>query len=164
MSSMLLRTAMRLLFPLTLLFGVYMTIKGHNEPGGGFIGGLILATALALYRMAAGPGSLWDIIPVHPRVLVTVGLGFATLTALGPMLLGLPVLTSWTGDVPLPFGESVHLATALVFDLGVVFVVIGVSIGMITRLSEECEDLDDPTPLSDDSAEADRAAGEGGAA
>ncbi len=149
MTSAILQTAMRLLFPLTLLFAVYLAIKGHNEPGGGFIGGLVGATALALYRMAMGPDSLYDILPVHPRILVVAGLAIATVTVCVPLLFGRPVLTSWTGDVGLPFDESIHLASAMAFDLGVVLVVIGVSVGMITRLSEECEDLGDEPGASD---------------
>ena len=142
MSSLILKTAMRLLFPLTLLFGVYMALKGHNEPGGGFIGGLIIATSLAIYRMAAGPDSLWEVLPVHPRILVTSGLAFATFSAVAPLFFGRPLLTTYVGDIPLLFGETAHFASTLIFDLGVLLVVVGVSIGMITRLSEECEDLE----------------------
>jgi len=137
MSSLVLRTAMRLILPLTLLFAAYMAIKGHNEPGGGFIGGLVAAVALALYRMSNGPQALRSLVPMHPRVLIFVGLTIAICTAVAPMLFNQPLLTSYNTDVHLGFNQSFHFASAMFFDIGVLLVVIGVSIGMITRFSEE---------------------------
>lgn len=141
MSSLILRTAMRVIGPLSLLFAAYMTLKGHNEPGGGFIGGLIAATALVLYRMSDGPEALHRLIPVHPRLLLTIGLSMSMLTGLVPLLLGEPFLKSYTAYVNLGF-DTVHVASAMVFDTGIFLVVIGVSIGMIVRLSEEVENPD----------------------
>ncbi|MFP4145423.1 MAG: MnhB domain-containing protein [Phycisphaeraceae bacterium] len=139
MSSLILRTAMRLIVPLALLFGLYMALKGHNAPGGGFIGGLILALALAMYRMGFGAERLHRMMPFHPRVLVLAGLGIALLTAAMPLVWGEPLLRSIV-DIPVPGVEHpVHLPSATFFDLGVLLVVVGVSIGMITRLSEELE-------------------------
>ena len=138
-TSIILQTAMRLLLPLSLLFAGFMALKGHNAPGGGFIAGLIAAVALCLYRMSNGPEALYKLIPVHPRWLVFTGLSMAFATGLFPMLLGEPFLRSYTGVVTLPGGESVHLASAMAFDAGVLLVVVGVSVGMIMRLSEELE-------------------------
>ena len=137
MTSLILRTAMRLILPLTLLFAAYMAIKGHNEPGGGFIGGLVAAVALALYRMSNGAEALQRLVPMHPRVLIYSGLTIAVITAMVPLLLGKPLLTSYNADVHLGFGQSFHFASAVFFDTGVLLVVIGVSVGMITRFSEE---------------------------
>ena len=139
MSSLILRTAMRLIFPLALLFSAYMAIKGHDEPGGGFIGGLIAAVALALYRMTEGPQAMRNLIPVHPRMIVVAGMAIALLTVLAPMLWGEPALRSYNEYIFLPGGERIHFSSALFFDVGVLLVVIGVSIGMIIRLSEEVE-------------------------
>lgn len=140
MSSLILRTATRLIVPLTLLFAAFMALKGHNAPGGGFIGGLIAAVALALQRMANGPEALRNMVPEHPRSLIFFGLALALLTAVIPLVGGLPLLTSAIVDVHLPTGEAIHVASAMFFDLGVLFVVVGVSIGMIIRLSEELEE------------------------
>jgi multisubunit Na+/H+ antiporter MnhB subunit len=138
MSSLILRTAMRLLLPLTLLFGAFMALKGHDEPGGGFIGGLIVAIGLAMYRMSSGPTALHTAVPVHPRVLICTGLLLAVLAAAVPLLFGAPALRSYIGDLHL--GQvHVHLVSALVFDLGVLLVVVGASIGIVTRFSEELE-------------------------
>lgn len=139
MSSIILRTAVALIMPLTLIFSLFMAIKGHNEPGGGFIGGLIAAVALAIYRMANGAETFRRLIPLHPRNIIFTGLAIALLTALAPLLAGLPLLHSWHGYIPLPGGDRAHFATALFFDAGVFLVVIGASIGMIIRLSEELE-------------------------
>ena len=138
MSSPILRVVMRLIMPLTLLFAGYMAIKGHNEPGGGFIGGLVAAVVLVLYHMTFGPEALERMIPVHPRILLFVGLGLAVGTAVFPLLLGWPLLTSYVNHhVPL-FGEvEVEFASALIFDVGVFLVVVGVSVGIITRISQE---------------------------
>ena len=139
MSSLILRTSMRLIFPLALLFAAYMALKGHNEPGGGFIGGLIAAVALALYRMSEGAEAMRNLLPVHPRLIVVSGMGIALLTMLAPMLWGEPALRSYNEYIDLPGDEQMHFSSALFFDVGVLLVVVGVSIGMIIRLSEEAE-------------------------
>lgn len=140
MSSSILRTANGIIFPLTLLFALYMALKGHNYPGGGFIGGLIAAVALVLYRMSHGPDAMLRIMPIHPRVLIAMGLALASITAITPLFFGLPLLTSRAPYVNFGIGEPVHLPTAMWFDIGVLFVVVGVSVGMIVRLGEEVVD------------------------
>lgn len=141
MSSMILRTANAIIFPLTLVFAIYMALKGHNVPGGGFIGGLIGAVALVLYRMSHGRDAMARLMPIHPRVLVAVGLALATATGLFPMIVyGEPMLRSYAPYINLGIGDPVHLPSALFFDLGVLLVVIGVSVGMIVRLGEEVDD------------------------
>ena len=141
MSSLILRTANHFIVPVTLLFAAYMAMKGHNLPGGGFIGGLIAAVALVLYRMSHGREAMSRIMPVHPRLIVAVGLVIAVLTAIVPMFFDQPLLTSTVFDIPLPYtGEPLHVPTAFFFDVGVLLVVIGVSVGMIVRLGEEVED------------------------
>ena len=139
MSSVLLRTAVKLILPLTLIFAVYIALKGHNLPGGGFIGGLMVAVGINLYRMAEGRAALIRLIPFHPRVLVSLGLAIAIATAVAPMLLGADVLQSHVADVRLGYGQSAHFASAVFFDAGVLLVVVGVSVGMIQRLAEELE-------------------------
>jgi multicomponent Na+:H+ antiporter subunit B len=132
-TSTILKTSMRLLMPLALLFAIYTAIKGHDEPGGGFIGGLIAATAICLYRMAYGPEAVYRLLPIHPRWLIVTGLSLALITAIMPLLFGHPFLRS----VVLP---EMHLASAMGFDTGVMLVVVGVAAGMIIRLNEELED------------------------
>jgi len=141
MSSSILRTANGIIFPLTLLFAFYMALKGHNMPGGGFIGGLIAAVALMLFRMSHGREAMARLMPIHPRVIVAIGLAIATLTGLFPMIFyGQPMLRSYAPYINFGIGDPVHMPSALFFDLGVLLTVIGVSVGMIVRLGEEVED------------------------
>ncbi|MEM7625382.1 MAG: MnhB domain-containing protein [Planctomycetota bacterium] len=140
MSSLLLRTATKLIFPLVLIFAAFIALKGHNEPGGGFIGGLMGAVAFLLYRMTHGRGALLRLLPFHPRVMVFAGLLIALATAVVPMFFGMPFLTTAVVDeFPIGFGQSIHLASAVFFDAGVLLVVVGVSVGMIQRLHEEID-------------------------
>ncbi|MEL7087008.1 MAG: MnhB domain-containing protein, partial [Planctomycetota bacterium] len=75
MNSLLLRTAVKLIFPLVLIFSAYIAIKGHNEPGGGFIGGLMAAVAFLLYRMTHGRGALVRLLPWSRPLLIALVLG-----------------------------------------------------------------------------------------
>lgn len=139
-SSPILRTSMRIILPLTLLYALYALIKGHNEPGGGFIGGMIFATAILTYRMSHGFAAQLRLLPVHPRILIFLGLALALGTSLVPLLLGFPFLRSTVGYVQLPFmNHATHYASAMLFDLGVMLVVVGVGVGMISQLTEEIE-------------------------
>ncbi|MEM9418282.1 MAG: MnhB domain-containing protein [Planctomycetota bacterium] len=140
MSSILLRTALKIIFPLVLMFAAYTALKGHNAPGGGFIGGLMASVALLLYRMANGRNALVKLMPFHPRMLVSAGLGIALATAIAPLFFGKPILTSLVIDeLHIGFGQSIHFASAVFFDAGVLMVVVGVSVGMIQRLNEEID-------------------------
>lgn len=139
-SSPVLRTSMRIILPLSLLYAMYATFKGHNEPGGGFIGGMIFSTAVCTYRMSHGFAAQLRLLPIHPRILIFIGLGLALGTSAAPLLLGLPFLRSTVGEFHMPFMHHPwHYASAMIFDLGVMFVVVGVAVGMIAQLTEEIE-------------------------
>jgi multisubunit Na+/H+ antiporter MnhB subunit len=139
MTSRILLTVAQLVVPLALVFAAYMTLRGHNAPGGGFIGGLAFAVALILYRMAAGPQRFRQMIPLHPRLLLFVGLAIALATGLVPLLFGAPFLMSYIDYVAVPMNEPIHFASAVFFDAGVLLTVVGAVVGMIVRLSEELE-------------------------
>ncbi len=140
MTSTLFKTAARLIVPLTLIFAAYIAMRGHNSPGGGFIGGLMASVGLILYRMAHGRAALLRLLPFHPRVLVALGLAIAYVTALVPLALGQPLLTSLVIDgLYIGLGQTIHFASAVFFDIGVLLVVVGVTVGMIQRLSEEVD-------------------------
>lgn len=139
LSSSLFRTSMRLILPLSLIFAAYMFFKGHNEPGGGFIAGLVAAVALAVYRMAKGPEALKRLLPIKPGTLAAAGLLIALATALVPVALGYPILRSHTGYIPLAGADPLHYSTVIFFDLGVLIVVVAASVGVINRLTEELE-------------------------
>ena len=139
LSSLLLKVAMRLILPLIFIFAGYIFVKGHNQPGGGFLAGLTAAVGLAVYRMSEGGDALKRLVPVKPGVLAATGLGIALATGLAPMAFGLPLLTSANWHVHLPGGEDLHIASAMFFDIGVFLVVVGVAAGMVNRFEEELE-------------------------
>ena len=138
MSSVILRTAVRFILPLTFVYAAYAALKGHNGPGGGFIAGLIASVGLCTYRMSYGDRAFHRLLPIHPRGLMFVGLGLAAGVAALPMLFGQPLLRSASTTLHLG-GADVHLVSATAFDLGVLLVVVGVAVGMISRLGEELD-------------------------
>jgi multicomponent Na+:H+ antiporter subunit A len=125
------RTAARLLMPLLLLFAVFLLLRGHNEPGGGFVGGLIAAAAFALYAIAFGVQRAQQALLVKPLTLLGAGLLIALLSGLPAVLRGRPFLSALWAAGPLPLG------TPALFDAGVFMVVTGVVLMMIFSLAEE---------------------------
>lgn len=138
-ASPIVKTAAKLLVPTAVVFAAYLFFKGHQSPGGGFVGGLATSVALVVYRMCFGCDALYRLLPVRERVLIGVGLLLAVATAAAPLLFGLPLLTSNNGYLPLPGNASFHWATVMVFDLGVFLIVVGSVVGMIDALARELE-------------------------
>lgn len=136
MGSLILRTASRFLLPLLLLFSVFMLLRGHNEPGGGFIAGLIAATGFALYLFAFDSARTRVLLWTDPRVLLGLGLFLATMSGVVSYLAGAPFFTGlwWTPDIP-GLGE-IKLSTPLLFDIGVYLVVLGSVMTIILALAE----------------------------
>ncbi|MBK8576343.1 MAG: DUF4040 domain-containing protein [Elusimicrobia bacterium] len=117
-------------FPISMVFAIYITLKGHNEPGGGFIGGLVCAGGLTLEMLAIGRGRFLRLFPVRGGALFGAGLALAFGVGLAAMVLGAPFLTS-------AVFPSLHFSTAALFDVGVFFVVVGVTLEMITVMEDE---------------------------
>ena len=137
MNSLVLATASRFLITLLLLFAVFLLIRGHNEPGGGFIAGLVVAAALALYTFANGIRAARDLLRVDPVLVMGGGLAIALLSALpGVVESGSPLAGVWR-DLPLPGGSEVKLGSPLLFDLGVFLAVVGSAASIVLRLAEE---------------------------
>lgn len=140
MSTVILRTAAKLLVPFSLVFAVFIYFKGHQTPGGGFVGGLMAAVALLILRMSMGSATMKMFLPASPRHLIATGLLLALGTGMGAMVFNLPFFTSNHGYVPLPGDEGYfEWATVMVFDLGVMLTVAGVVVGIIHALSQETE-------------------------
>jgi multicomponent K+:H+ antiporter subunit A len=123
-----------LLFPLALAVSVYMFLRGHNEPGGGFIAGLVLAVPLLLQYVLSGLGAVQARLPVNYLGTIAIGLLIATLTGIGSWMLGYPFLTSSTPHPVLPVFGEVPLASAMAFDLGVFLVVAGSALLALSTL------------------------------
>jgi multicomponent K+:H+ antiporter subunit A len=118
-------TVTRILLPLTLLVAVYILLRGHNMPGGGFIAGLVVSVALIMHYLASG--IRWTSARLHLdyHLTIAVGLLLATLTGVGSWLFGTPFLTSAFGHFHLPVLGEFELASAMLFDIGVFLTVIG---------------------------------------
>jgi len=128
-------TATRVMMPVVLMVGVYIFLRGHNAPGGGFIAGLIFAIAYLMQYMASG----FDWASVRQRVpyhgVIGAGVLIATLTGVGSWLADRPFLTSNFGYFQLPFIEEFELATAAIFDLGIFLCVFGAVMLALDSLS-----------------------------
>jgi multicomponent Na+:H+ antiporter subunit A len=135
--SPILRSIARLTLHLMLLFSIYLLLRGHNAPGGGFIAGMLTAVAIILQMVAFDVESFKQEIPWNPLRIVMTGLTLSALTGLGALALGRPFLTSTFGHLHLPFLGEVELVTAALFDLGVYLVVVGTTLGIIRTIAEE---------------------------
>ena len=133
--SLILLTAIRYLVPVLLLFSLFLLTRGHNEPGGGFVGGLVAGAAFALYAIAHTVYEARRLLRFPPRMLIGVGLLIAVGSGSVPLLFQQPFLTGIWSEVDLPiFGK---IGTPGIFDLGVYFAVLGVVLQIIFELMEE---------------------------
>lgn len=138
MNSLILSTISRLLVGLMLLFSLYLLWRGHNEPGGGFIGGLVAAAGLIVYGLAEGPALMRRLIRVDPRTLVLIGLLLAMVSGILPLLQNNAFLTGmWVFIGATETDKGLALGTPLLFDIGVYLVVVGGVSGMVIAMEEE---------------------------
>jgi multicomponent Na+:H+ antiporter subunit B len=121
--------------PLLLLFAVFLLLRGHNQPGGGFVGGLVVASSFVLYAIAFGVDAARRALLVNPATLLGVGLLVALTSGLPGVVAGQPFLTAqWT---ELRSGSTaIAVGTPLVFDVGVCLAVIGVVLTIVFTLAE----------------------------
>jgi multicomponent K+:H+ antiporter subunit A len=124
----------RLLLPLALLVSVFIFLRGHNLPGGGFIAGLVTAIALIMQYLANGVTWTHARLPANMHPVIAAGLAIAILTGLGSLAFGHPFLTSTFGHVHWPVVGDFELASAMAFDLGVYLVVVGSTLLILVHL------------------------------
>jgi multicomponent Na+:H+ antiporter subunit B len=137
MNTLIFRTTAPFLTALMLLFSVFVLLRGHNEPGGGFIGGLIAASALAIYGIACGVEAVRRAIVFHPLAIAGFGLLAATVAGLLSVVFSVPFMTGlWV--YPDIFGVEVPLSSVILFDIGV-YLVVGGAITSIALALEERE-------------------------
>jgi multicomponent Na+:H+ antiporter subunit A len=134
-----LEVATRMLFHTVLVFSLYLLFAGHNHPGGGFAGGLVAGLALVLRYLAGGRYELGEAAPVDPGRLLGTGLLLAAGTAAAGLLLGGDVLSSAVVEATLPVLGHVKVVTALVFDVGVYLVVVGLVLDVLRSLGGELD-------------------------
>ncbi len=131
---LLLQTVIPLLLPMTLLFGTYILLRGHNAPGGGFIAGLIMASAVMMGFIAQGQPKAGSALSGKAHAAMAYGLLLALGTGLVAIALGYPFLTSAFTHLHLPLIGDVEVASAMMFDLGVFFVVLGAGVLMLSQI------------------------------
>jgi multicomponent K+:H+ antiporter subunit A len=127
----------RLLLPVAVVVAMHLLLRGHNEPGGGFVAGLVVAVALIMQYLVAGTQWVEARTRIRPARWIGVGLQLAVVAGLGAMALGYPFLTTLTAHVPLPVVGAVHLPSATLFDVGVFAVVVGATLLILTALAHQ---------------------------
>jgi multicomponent K+:H+ antiporter subunit A len=135
--SLLLEVLSRPLLPLALLVSVYLLLRGHNLPGGGFIAGLVTGTALLVQYLARGSAWVESRLPPHYTSVVALGVTVAALTGLGSLAVGAPFLTSAFGYLDWPVVGEFEVASAMLFDLGVYLAVVGVVLSILATIGRQ---------------------------
>jgi multicomponent Na+:H+ antiporter subunit B len=135
MRSLILSTTTRLLIPLMLIFSIFLLLRGHNAPGGGFIGGLVAASAYALYSISFGVDETKKLLNIDPLSLIKVGLAVSMISSLIPVIFGDTYFKGLWLENEIPVIGK--LGTPLIFDIGVYLVVIGIVTKIIIPLFEE---------------------------
>ena len=145
--------ATRVMMPIALMVGAFIFLRGHNDPGGGFIAGLIVAIALVMQYMASGFdwAAARQRFPYHG--IIATGIFAAALTGIASFFAGRPFLTSNYGYFKLPFLEEFELATAMGFDVGVFLCVVGavmLALESLSRLAHRRGERPSPDPMDVD--------------
>jgi multicomponent K+:H+ antiporter subunit A len=147
---MILVVATRLILPVAMMVGVFIFLRGHNQPGGGFVAGLVMSIALLMQYMASG--FAWTVArqKVDYHGLIASGVLIAAATGIGSWLAGKPFLTSAYGYVHAPPLEEFELATAAIFDLGVFLTVLGavmLSLASLSRIAQRAGETVNEQPF-----------------
>lgn len=134
MNSIILRTASNYLLPLLILFSVFVLLRGHYEPGGGFVGGLVAAIAFVLHSIAHGLKETRRFLRIHPGVFIPVGLSLSLLSAVLPLFRGQSLMTGLWFEKAIPVIGLI--GSSLFFDIGVYLVVFGVTLTILFTITE----------------------------
>jgi multisubunit Na+/H+ antiporter MnhB subunit len=140
--------SVRLIFPAVIVGSIYLLLAGHNQPGGGFVGGIVAGAAVTLRYVAGGVDEVRRLSRARPWTVLGTGLLIAVLTALGPLLAGQPVLESASVSLDLPVLGKAKLSSSLLFDVGVYLVVLG----LVLMVFESFGDDPDAQPAAQEPA------------
>jgi multisubunit Na+/H+ antiporter MnhB subunit len=139
--SLILDTTVRLVFDAALVLSVYLLFAGHNQPGGGFVGGLVAGAAVALRYIAGGLTEIRSLVPARPWTFLAVGLALAAGAAIAPIVVGDGPLDQRAFGWDVILLGPVKFTTATVFDAGVYLIVIGLVFMIFEGLGEDWHDL-----------------------
>ncbi|MCP4435029.1 MAG: hypothetical protein GY812_05935 [Actinomycetia bacterium] len=161
--SMILTETVNGITPILLLFSIFLTFRGHNAPGGGFAGGLVMGAAVILRYLASGPAGVRS-LRIDPIVLIGIGLTLSAVVGLAPLLVGEGFLESAIWKFELPLLGKVKLVSSSFFDIGVHILVLGVVMAILVAFVEaddEVARVQHARRVSKREAEADAAEAEG---
>ena len=119
------------------IVAAFFFLRGHNAPGGGFVAGLVMSIGFLFQYIAFGTEWVEDRLRLAPRVLIGVGLLLVLGTAVGPLVIGYPLLTSHTFHLELPLIGDIHVGSAMFFDLGVFCEVLGSTLLIVIALAHQ---------------------------
>jgi len=140
MNTIIFRTIAPLIVAVMLVFSLYICLRGHNEPGGGFIGGLIAAAAIGVFGMASGVAAVRRALRIDPMAIAGFGVFIAGFSGLLSLFTGAPFMTSiWV--FPQIGATTLALATPMVFDFGVYCVVFGTLSAVALALESDREEV-----------------------
>lgn len=137
MKSYIVQLAATRLLPVTLILSLLVFYRGHNEPGGGFIGGLMAAAGFIFYAMAFDTQEAEKKLRVSPLMLIVAGLSIAFISTLPSLFAGNPFFTGEWISLSIPLLGKLKLGTPMLFDLGVYFTVWGISVTILFNVMEE---------------------------
>ncbi|MGP1630013.1 MAG: monovalent cation/H+ antiporter subunit A [Giesbergeria sp.] len=127
----------RLLLPFATLVAVYLFMRGHNAPGGGFVAGLVFSTAIVLQYTISGTQWVEANLTLYPRRWMAAGMLIALATGLGSLVWNYPFMTTHTAHLTLPLLGEVHVASAMFFDTGVFLLVVGATLLILTSIAHQ---------------------------
>jgi multicomponent K+:H+ antiporter subunit A len=133
--SLILSVSTRILLPLAVMAGVYIFLRGHNQPGGGFIAGIVIGIAFIMQYIASGYVWSNQRVRFDPQALIGWGILLAASTGMAAWLFGYPFLTSTHGHFHVPLIGHIELASVILFDLGVFSTVVGILLISLANLS-----------------------------
>ena len=136
MKSIILATATKYLMPLLLLLSAFFLLRGHNLPGGGFVGGLVASATFILHSFAFGAEQTRKLLRLSPHSITGIGLLIALGSGLVGILGGHPFMTGQWVTIPGASGEGLHIGTPVFFDIGVYLVVLGAVLSIMLALAE----------------------------
>jgi len=136
-NDVILHTVTKVAVMIIFTFSIYLFYGGHHNPGGGFIGGLSVASGITLLFLAFDIETIRKNIPFDFKNVAAIGVLIAIFTGMGGMLFGRPILTQTFGYFDLPIFGKTELATATIFDTGVALAVIGTAVTIILTISDD---------------------------
>ncbi|MFA1820485.1 Na(+)/H(+) antiporter subunit B [Virgibacillus oceani] len=136
-NNVMLHTLVRIVSFVVLAFSIYLFFAGHNDPGGGFVGGLMTAAGFVLLYLAFDMKTLKKALPFNFDFIIGGGILIALITGIASMLFGFPIFTQFFEYFQVPFLGEIELTTALPFDLGVYLTVVGAALLIILTIAED---------------------------